>query len=327
MARYSDVHRLFLQSLISRRFLSIKLAEKLYDRACEIVAAAEGTEPSRQPFEAALGQVGDALGPIGLEIRKLQDEGTKVIMMAIVNTKGDAIAQVATEFSPNEIAYFKLIVEVIMLAPSESFSVSSIAAIKESTNLPSKMTKTEAESTLNAFVSRGWLIKSQRGRYSLSTRSLMELQTYLKTEFVDEVLECSLCMEIVTKGIACPSARCKTRMHKHCYETYRAQGHKVCPSDCGASWNDIQPIPVGEDAVTERQDRGRARRRVEQEETMEAEAEEYDEPMEASQELEEEEEEPEASASPPPVQRKSRQQKVSQRSNASRYYDDEAEED
>ncbi|KZO89946.1 hypothetical protein CALVIDRAFT_543134 [Calocera viscosa TUFC12733] len=247
-------------------------------------------------------------------------------MIAIVNTKGDAIAQVATEFSPNEIAYFRLIVECIMLAPSESFSLSSIAAIKESANLPSKMTKTEAESTLNAFVSKGWLVKSKRGRYSLSTRSLLELQTYLKTTFEDEVLDCTICMEMVTKGIACSTARCKTRMHMHCYDDYKLKKRRVCPN-CQSPWEELRLIPVGEDAVKDGPDSRRRSRRVEREQSMEEEEEEEDEEEMMQPPQEAEEDELMESETPPPAQRNSRQRRATQMSMASQLYDDEAEED
>ena len=40
------------------------------------------------------------------------------------------------------------------------------------------------------------------GRYTLSSRAVMELQPYLKSTYDDEVLECTSCMEIVTKVCA-----------------------------------------------------------------------------------------------------------------------------
>ena len=51
-------------------------------------------------------------------------------------------------------------VEQIMLAPHESFSVSSLAALREVNTLKSNMTKTQAEVVLGSFVAKGWLLKS-----------------------------------------------------------------------------------------------------------------------------------------------------------------------
>jgi non-structural maintenance of chromosomes element 1 len=85
----------------------------------------------------------------------------------------------ATEYSAVEIAYFKAIVclslpplssgdpqnlsqiEQIMLAPREAFSISSMLALREVSELKSSMTKTQAEVVLNSFVIRGWLLKSK----------------------------------------------------------------------------------------------------------------------------------------------------------------------
>ena len=88
----------------------------------------------------------------------------------------------ATDYSPVEIAYFKAIVsksdrrsfrrpylrtlsslqvEQIMLAPRESYSVSSLAALREVNALQSNMTKTQAETVLGSFVAKGWLRKSK----------------------------------------------------------------------------------------------------------------------------------------------------------------------
>lgn len=55
--------------------------------------------------------------------------------------------------------------EQIMLAPNESFCVSSLAALREVNSLKSSMTKTVAEATLNSFVAKGWLMKSRCTHY------------------------------------------------------------------------------------------------------------------------------------------------------------------
>jgi non-structural maintenance of chromosomes element 1 len=50
-----------------------------------------------------------------------------------------------------------------MLAPNESYSLSSLAALREVNALKSKssMSKTQAEVVLGSFVAKGWLLKSQ----------------------------------------------------------------------------------------------------------------------------------------------------------------------
>jgi non-structural maintenance of chromosomes element 1 len=48
-----------------------------------------------------------------------------------------------------------------MLAPKESYSVSSLAALREVNHLKTIMTKTQGEVVLNSFVAKGWLLRSK----------------------------------------------------------------------------------------------------------------------------------------------------------------------
>lgn len=99
---------------------------------------------------------------------------------AQANRKGDEIAQVASDYSPAELAYFKVLVrlrrfpldplfmclrraqvEMIITAPNSSYCLSSMAALRESQSLKTTFTKTHAERVLDTFVARGWLYKSK----------------------------------------------------------------------------------------------------------------------------------------------------------------------
>ena len=64
-------------------------------------------------------------------------------------------------------------VEQIMLAPNSSYSISSLAALREVNALTSPMTKTQAESVLASFVAKGWLLKSKYVRPFRKARKLL----------------------------------------------------------------------------------------------------------------------------------------------------------
>jgi len=59
-----------------------------------------------------------------------------------------------------------------MLSPHESFSVSSLAALREVNTLKSNMSKTHAEVVLGSFVAKGWLLKSKYAPDSVCTHAL-----------------------------------------------------------------------------------------------------------------------------------------------------------
>ncbi|KAF9532248.1 Nse1 non-SMC component of SMC5-6 complex-domain-containing protein [Crepidotus variabilis] len=266
MPTIRDVDRVFLQAVLSRGVLSGALAKVLWEKSVEVVNAAdEGLDiefvNNDDAWNVFTTRINNTLDKLDLEFRLVHDELSGRDMYALVNTKGDEVAQLATDYTPIEIAFFKAIVEQIMLASREAYSVSSLAALRELTFAKINMTKSHGEIVLASFVSKGWLMKSIRGRYSLSTRSLLELQPYLKSNYSEELRECTLCMEILTRGIACPTANCNTRLHFHCFKNYRQrQGRKNCPS-CQNEWpREIKDlVPVGEEAARDGDEKRRVR--------------------------------------------------------------------
>lgn len=66
-----------------------------------------------------------------------------------------------------------------MLAPNSSYSISSLAALREVNALTSPMTKTQAESVLASFVTKGWLLKSKLRNPFVSSQ-IRELRTSLE---------------------------------------------------------------------------------------------------------------------------------------------------
>ncbi|KAG9102737.1 hypothetical protein FRC06_001269 [Ceratobasidium sp. 370] len=158
----SDYKRLFIQAMMQRRWVSETTAK---------------------------------LERFDLRLSNAKDECTGETIWAIINTKQDPATMLATEYNPTEIQYFKLVVEQIVLANNDAYSIPAMAALREVSQLQGKgITKSEAEHLLSSFVAKGWLLKSKRGRYSLSSRSLLELQTYLRETYPDEYNECTYCM-------------------------------------------------------------------------------------------------------------------------------------
>ncbi|TFK76523.1 hypothetical protein BDN72DRAFT_755297 [Pluteus cervinus] len=268
MVSPGDVDRLFLQAVLSRGVLSGDLARTIWQKCGDAIKAvdermAPQNTADRAAWDAFVARINKSIDDLDLDFRQFHDEVSGKEMYGLVNKKDDEIAQMATDYSPGEIVYFRAIVEQIMLAPHEAFSVTSLAALREVSAIKPKLnfTKTQAEVVLNSFVAKGWLLKSKRGRYSLSSRAMIELNPYLKTTYPDEVLECTICMEMVTKGVACCTDNCKTRMHYHCFSTFRRR-HEGCPA-CKIDWPEQpkqKPLkPVGEDAAKDGDEKRRVR--------------------------------------------------------------------
>ncbi|KAF8136697.1 Nse1 non-SMC component of SMC5-6 complex-domain-containing protein [Boletus edulis] len=262
----NNVQHLFLQAVFSRGILSFKHAQLLWKKCIDVVNKVANRVPpiafneGRQAWDKFVTEINTSLNPLDLEFRHLMDEQTGIEMYAVVNTKDDEIAQMATDYTPLEIAYFKAVVEQIMLASHEAYSVSSLAALREVSSLKSNMTKSQAEAVLASLVAKGWLLKSKRARYSLSTRALLELLPYLKSNYPEDCLECTICMEVITRGASCNTPNCKTRIHYHCFRKLRTRRGE-CPT-CGVDWpQDVTGLkPVGEAAAKGGQEDGRRTR-------------------------------------------------------------------
>ncbi|KAF7305107.1 Non-structural maintenance of chromosomes element 1 [Mycena kentingensis (nom. inval.)] len=261
-----DVQKIFLQSVLSRGVLSEKLTKALWEKSKETVLTVypDAMLPD-DDWNAFLAKVNKSIDPLEMELKQMRDETTGRDLFAMVNLKDDAVAQLATEYTAGEIVYFKALVEQIMLAPRESYSISSLAALREVSSLKPKsnMSKTQAEVVLGSFVANGWFLRSKRGRYSLSPRSLLELEGYLKNAYPDEFLTCELCKDPLTRGYACKAANCTVRMHAYCFTRFMAakRAH-TCPG-CGKDWREAKDMtPVGEAAVRDGEDGKRRVRRV-----------------------------------------------------------------
>lgn len=108
----------------------------------------------------------------------------------------------------------------------------------------------------------------RKGRYSLTTRSTVELQTYITNTFPNDILNCTVCHEMVFRGIRCYTRNCEGVLHSHCYSAYK-RARQTCPV-CDTPWNgdsEVKLKKVGEGAFVEGQDKhARTRRRADDDE-------------------------------------------------------------
>ncbi|KAI0724080.1 Nse1 non-SMC component of SMC5-6 complex-domain-containing protein [Fomitopsis betulina] len=301
MVSSHDVQHLFLQAALSRRIMTREVALKLWEKCVDAVKAANDAleiefTGDRNSWDEFVSSINDALNPMNLEFAHMSDEITGKEMCALVNRKGDEVAQLATDYSALEITYFKAVLHQIATAPNEAFCISSMAALRETNNL--NMTKSQAEVVLSSFVAKGWLVKSRRGRYSFSLRSLLELLPYLKSTYPNNLLECTICMEVVTRGISCYTNNCHTNLHAHCFEKYRRRSQN-CPT-CQANWsteaNARKLDKIGEAAYKEGQD---AQRRRPLRERSDSDDDDDDDDVEPSQQSQSQPSQPQPSQSQP----------------------------
>jgi len=287
---YDNTHRAFLQALIARPTLTFAEAKPLL---ALIQTSHSPDRPvlegdiTRADFEHYVHAVNNAISSFDMEIRSTAHQSNRgVEVFALVNTASDALTQMATVHSADEIAFVKRILDCMfetnntrkaeimavtgqqalqLNKATESNRRESGAATQDTQAQNASITMQQAEKVLRLLVSESWFEVSDKGFYTLSPRSLMELRGWLIDTYNDRDAEsdssdqghphekikvCMACREIITQGQRCPdpTLRCPVRLHSYCVgKMWRAQGgREVCPT-CKKEWK--EPLPVGEKAA------------------------------------------------------------------------------
>ncbi|KAK3114178.1 hypothetical protein LTR53_007757 [Teratosphaeriaceae sp. CCFEE 6253] len=265
-AAYDNTHRAFLQCLFARQIIT-------YADSKPILAAIQTAQtPNRPTLEEDVSQadldnyidaINTQLSPFDFEIRSTYHQLSRERIYALVNTTSDALTQMATVHTADEIAYVKRVLDAIFethnTRRAEVMAITSMQALKLAKPRGSEdrrdsgnqtqvgaqsaaLTQTQAERILASMVEEGWFELSAKGYHSLTPRALMELKGWLINTYNDhggqesddddeeeddhvKIKMCAACREIVTVGQRCPDLACHARVHKHCVRNlFRSQG-------------------------------------------------------------------------------------------------------
>lgn len=283
---YGNRQRAFLQALLARQAITLEEAKPLI-AAIETANAPErpmlSEDVSQDVLEDYIERVNNAVSQYDFEIRSTLHQIDRQRVYALVNTTSDALTQMATLHTADEIAYVKRVLDAIFetynTRRAEVMAITSMQAL-EVAKLPSDrresiaqtqgtqasqaagLTKSQAQNVLASLVAQGWFELSPRGYYTLSPRALMELRDWLFRTYNDSaqdsddedqetaprIKNCDACRDIVTVGQRCPDLSCNARLHNDCVgKIFRAQhGQQKCPR-CKIEWKDAPP--VGEKAA------------------------------------------------------------------------------
>lgn len=236
-----DSHRLFLQSFMSRGLLGAKEVKLLYKTCCQkFEEYYPDSENERKNHLLELVQtINRFIHPFHMEIKKGVGEEDGVSYYCLVCTNESAITKLASDYSPNDLEYFKKLVESIV--ESDQGHIGSTAALNLTEKLQKKMSKDDAQNLLSRLEKAKWITLTS-GRVSLSTRSLLELEQYILDMYEDSTsCRCNACKHICLKGQTCDN--CGTKLHFYCASRFfRGMENPKCPnSECGTPWSHAIP--------------------------------------------------------------------------------------
>ena len=147
-------------------------------------------------------------------------------------------------------------VEMIITAPNSSYCLLSLAALRESQS-QGDIHADSRRTRVGHFCRPGVVIQKQVGisaavvvpavahrsalvcrkeRYSLTTRTVIELQAYIANTFPNDTLHCTICHEMMFRRISCHTRNYEGVLHSHRYARYK-WARQTCPV-CDTPWND-----------------------------------------------------------------------------------------
>jgi len=287
---YDNTHRAFLQALLARQTITFDDVKPLLSAIQTAQSPDRPTLPediTQEDFEHYMHTINASISPFDLEIRSTLHQTSRTRVYALVNTTSDAITQMATSHSADEIAFVKRVLDAMFekynTQQAEVMAVTSMQALKlakppneerrresrtqtQTAAAQTALTMSQAERVLAQMVQEGWFELSQKGYYTLSPRALMELRGWLEESYNDQpqnendededddeaqhvkIKFCQACREIVTMGQRCPDMTCAARVHDRCVRNiFRSQGNREECPICKTAWTN--PPPVGEKAA------------------------------------------------------------------------------
>ncbi|KAF2115837.1 Nse1 non-SMC component of SMC5-6 complex-domain-containing protein [Lophiotrema nucula] len=211
---YNHAHRAFLQAFLSR---SVMTVDEIKPILANIMSAYEGRprlegDITEMDITSMIQMVNSRLQALDYDIRAAHSQTSRELVYALVNTQSDPLTQLATTFTPDEIAYIKRLLDAMFetnntrraeIMAVDSIQASQLAKVarnrqsqvnghtqhddedqpQESQVAVKGITIAEAEKVCASLVSQQFCAKSRKGYYSLAPRALLELRAYLKETY------------------------------------------------------------------------------------------------------------------------------------------------
>ncbi|EDQ89262.1 uncharacterized protein MONBRDRAFT_25520 [Monosiga brevicollis MX1] len=270
--------RMFMQAMISHKFLAAEDAKILHERCCKAARVEES-------FETTCGVVRKALKVLDLDLADRALDDTGVVVYAIAHSKEDdqvplhgssclCVLQVnvvedeqsklGTHYDKPTIQFLNAVLEE-MLSSVEG-AISHSAALESITSMKDRnLTHGEGDRCLKRFIADGWLtFVRELEAYTLGPRGQLELLPMLQRRFEDRIQPCFICKHFIAFGQNCGNEECDCRVHVYCLCKYansvavdgssgvlgtliprthfNTSSEVKCPS-CSEAWpHDLEPL-------------------------------------------------------------------------------------
>ncbi|KAH7985800.1 hypothetical protein HPB51_026755 [Rhipicephalus microplus] len=200
MAVHGDLHRTFIQIVLSRKILPLTEFEELVRYCQRKFDVPLNPEGNLQALAKFVSDVNNRLSPFHMRLKSGVSEEDGSHFYALVNIRDDALSKCATKFSGNEMKFFKKL--VLKIAESNCGRITSTAALNiVYEDGDSGLQIRTAQALIDRMVSLGCLTVEE-GNVSLAPLTLLELEPYLREQLGDAIPQCDVCKQICIKASA-----------------------------------------------------------------------------------------------------------------------------
>ncbi|XP_046894959.1 non-structural maintenance of chromosomes element 1 homolog [Hypomesus transpacificus] len=231
MARpMGDSHRRFLQTLMVDGIIDGPRARALHRHCCETHSA----HYAHDRLDEFIDVINAQLQPMFMQIRKGMSEEDGLTHYALVNMAETDVTRMSSDYADNELELFRKTMDLIV--ESDNGTASSTDVLNSADSLQTKkLKKKETEHVLARLVQEKWL-NEKHGEYSLSTRCIMEMDTYIRMMYTDQVKVCHICHNIALQCQTCDNPSCGVKIHNPCVARYfKGRTDPRCPA-CEDFW-------------------------------------------------------------------------------------------
>ncbi|XP_076441280.1 non-structural maintenance of chromosomes element 1 homolog isoform X2 [Babylonia areolata] len=196
----NQAHKAFLQAFMTKSVQKGKEVKELYKHCCEQYSEPYSSveQERNQQMVTFIRTINTEILPFHLEVKKGICEQDSTNYYCLVNNVENNITRLSSDYTANELEFFKKLVEMIVETEG---CVGSRAALNIVERLDKKMLKQDAEYLLERLCSEQWILQKE-GKVSLSVRSILELNQYIQQVYPDSVKVCNICNLIVLKNQA-----------------------------------------------------------------------------------------------------------------------------
>ena len=260
MSQYKldEPHQYLLQIFLNRGVLDQKAFHQVFKGLMDKYAMArDESRDLKLYYEPFLRTINHVIIHFNLEISKGACEITGLPFFCLIRQCDTAsIGKLSQLYTPVELKIFRIILAAIIESEEGSVDYATLvnqiaddyvqisndlATQSQSTRVP---TNKEIRLIIQKFMNDYWLIEvyDQENTIALHGRAIMELSSYIKDSYGDQIKTCLFCKSILLCGPACE--KCEGQMHRHCAQQV-LKSQKKCPvATCRAPFRDdtIQQI-------------------------------------------------------------------------------------